>query len=414
MASRAINKFLVQYARMNAEYKVIRDHAQGIVETALKDAGIMAITSSRIKENDRLSEKLIQRDIEKNYQSVEDIKADVPDFIGMRIALYFPNDKDIVEALIYRLFDIEKIKQFPEEQRQNDIYTRRFSGYCATHYRVYLKKPPKTEMENPRIEIQVASLLMHAWSEVEHDLTYKQKKGTVSYDEYESLDEINGLVLAGELSLQRLQRISELRMSSEKKEFENHYQLASFIYDKATFLQKSNIYLGDVETLFKLFKNKDRLTAKKIENDISKIDWYDDTPIAQQLIDLYADSSVHASQLVIANKAKKSYEVLPDNLTTIDNSQIGIFLRKWVGLEKMLSELLLYKQSRSTNRPGGIHRAVVDANIFPEHVFEKYNTLRKVRNRMVHSFEMPDEHDFERYMGMMDEISNLLEHELVY
>ena len=58
---------------------------------------------------------------------------------------------------------------------------------------------------------------MHAWAEVEHDLTYKQKKGTVSYDEHESLDEINGLVLAGELSLQRLQRISELRIASEGK-----------------------------------------------------------------------------------------------------------------------------------------------------------------------------------------------------
>lgn len=403
--SRVIKGFLDQYEKMNNDYKIIRDHAQNIVETTLKDAGIMSITSSRIKENDSLLEKLTQRNKEKNYQTEADIKDDIPDFIGIRIALYFPSDKDLVQTLIHRLFDIEKIKQFPDEQRQNGTYTRTFCGYCATHYRVFLKKPPRTALGNPRIEIQVASLLMHAWSEVEHDLTYKQKKGRVSYEEYESLDEINGLVLAGELSLQRLRRISELRISLEKKEFENHYQLASFLYEKATF----GNYLGDVETLFKLLKIKDRLTAKKIENDLSKIDRYHDIPIAQQLIDLYSDSSVDASQLVISNKIAKAYGVLTDDVRmSIDDSQIGAFLRRWVGLEKALSELLL-RQGYRANKPGGIQRAVVDSKILPEYVMQKYTMLKEIRNKIVHNLEMPDKYEFERYVQMMDEISCSLE-----
>ena len=32
-----------------------------------------------------------------------------------------------------------------------------------------------------RIEIQVASVLMHAWSEVEHDLVYKPLSGCLFY-----------------------------------------------------------------------------------------------------------------------------------------------------------------------------------------------------------------------------------------
>ena len=48
-----------------------------------------------------------------------------------------------------------------------------------------------------RIEIQVASVLMHAWSEVEHDLVYKPLQGTLSDEELAILDELNGLVLAG-------------------------------------------------------------------------------------------------------------------------------------------------------------------------------------------------------------------------
>ncbi len=41
---------------------------------------------------------------------------------------------------------------------------------------------------------------MHAWSEVEHDLTYKPMQGTLSEEELSILDELNGLVLAGEIA----------------------------------------------------------------------------------------------------------------------------------------------------------------------------------------------------------------------
>lgn len=215
MSLNVIDQFLAQYQQMSDEYRNIKEQAQTIVETALKDAGIMAITTSRIKDVDRLREKLMTRNEEKKYLFTDDISADIPDLIGVRIALYFPNDREKVRTLIYQLFNVEKEKQFPEEQRQSETYARRFPGYCATHYRIYLKDSSNSRLGKQRIEIQVASLLMHAWAEVEHDLTYKQKKGTVSYDERESLDEINGLVLTGELSLQRLQRISELRIASE-------------------------------------------------------------------------------------------------------------------------------------------------------------------------------------------------------
>lgn len=391
---------------MRDEYRNIKEQAHSIVETALKDAGIMAITTSRVKAADRLREKLITRNEEKEYFSTDDISADIPDLIGMRVALYFPNDREKVRTLIYQLFDVEKEKQFPEEQRQNETYTRKFPGYCATHYRIYLKHSVNTKLGRQRIEIQVASLLMHAWAEVEHDLTYKQKKGTVSYDEHESLDEINGLVLAGELSLQRLQRISELRIASEGKNFQSHYQLASFLYEQAVInASNPNPYLGDVETLFKLYEKKDRLTTKKIENDLLKVDWSDDTPVAQQLIDLYANSSVNAMQLVISNKARKSF---PSNHSAVSDSKIGKFLRKWVSLEKRLSQLLL-KYGYSFSRPGGIHRSIVESKILPDNIFIEYNILRQVRNKLVHDMEIPDESDFDRYMNLIDQVSSFLD-----
>lgn len=66
-----------------------------------------------------------------------------------------------------------------------------------------------------RLEIQVASVLMHAWSEVEHDLVYKPLQGTLSDEELAILDELNGLVLSGEIALERLQAAGNERIQSK-------------------------------------------------------------------------------------------------------------------------------------------------------------------------------------------------------
>lgn len=311
------------------------------------------------------------------------------DFIGVRIALYFPSDKNKVEAIINQLFNVEKIKIFPNEQRKNDIYTRRFSGYCATHYRVFIKENKNTQslQQNVRIEIQVASLLMHAWSEVEHDLTYKQKKGLVSYDEYESLDEINGLIMAGEISLQRLQRISDLRIASESKPFSNHYLLASYIYDYVESQGNNETVLGDVETLFQVLKSRNRLTPQKVDNDLKKVDCADQTPIAQQLIDMYADNSLKISRLVLDTKDRKSNDLE----SRVSDKIVGKFLRRWTSLENTI-EAVMRKMNYSPKpySARSIRQFLKEYDILSKQGLEKYNALRRIRNELVHGTEPLD------------------------
>lgn len=84
------------------------------------------------------------------------------------------------------------------------------------------------------IEIQVASVLIHAWAEVEHDLVYKPMSGQLSDEEYAILDELNGLVLAGEIALERLQYAGEARLLVTEDHFSNHYELAAYIYGRFT------------------------------------------------------------------------------------------------------------------------------------------------------------------------------------
>lgn len=396
-----IESFILQYQNNESAYELVRKRVKETLKSLIDDAGIMAIISARVKDPERLREKLLDRNQEAQYASHSDIVADIPDFIGARIALYFPNDKDKIEALLSRCFNIEKTKTFPSEQRQYEGYNRCFSGYRATHYRVRFKNPPETCLGNPLIEIQVASLLMHAWSEVEHDLAYKNKKGVVSFDEYESLDEINGLVLASEISLQRLQRLSQARIESGEKSIADHYQLSAYLSEKAFVETKNrNVYLGDVETLFQLLSEKKRLTRQKLDNDLSRVDFFDDIPIAQQLSDYYADKSAKDATRIISNIAKKKQYLSSFNA---EDAQLGIFLRKWVSLERRINEIT--QQFGTWRTPDGKRKPVAAIReILPDEIWYKYAELRRFRNNLVHGQESPTTEDLETYTYRMEEI----------
>ena len=401
--SEVIETFVHDFEKRKGEYIRVKEFVQNKIDLALKDAGIMAIVTARIKDSERLKEKLINRNEKMKYTSLREIEEDIVDLIGVRIALYFPNDREKVEAIVRKCFDIIKIKEFPDGKQEKSEYKHVFQGYRATHYRVYPKGDKDNAFEAFRIEIQVASLLMHAWAEVEHDLAYKQKKGKVSFDEYEALDEINGLVLAGEISLQRLQRISELRIASEQKGFSNHYQLASYLFDRAR-EQKGNtpIDLGDVETLYKLCEARDRLTIRKVENDLLKVEWDSEIPVAYQLIDILSDNSIKYSKLVTKNIAKKK-KVFGKEL--IDDALIGAFLKSWIELEKKIESITL--QFGYTK--GNSRRAFeILQSIIPYDVLEQYMELRKFRNVLVHGIGDVEGKQIQYWIDEIARISGLI------
>ncbi|RVD88815.1 uncharacterized protein DFL_002988 [Arthrobotrys flagrans] len=158
------------------------------------------------------------------------------DFTGVRIALYSQDDSAKAKGHIEKLFYVERAKELGRGEGNADGYAQR-RGYVADHYLVYLRegynrknedgnkevKKEDTKKEDikiedcdkkPRIEIQVAFVLMHTWSEVNHDISYKQINGQAFKAEFRILDSLDGLVLAGELLLQQLQAATEARLSS--------------------------------------------------------------------------------------------------------------------------------------------------------------------------------------------------------
>jgi ppGpp synthetase/RelA/SpoT-type nucleotidyltranferase len=220
-----IDAFLIQYEKEQPAYAAAATFVQLTLEKALSEAKILAWVTSRAKNPKRLKDKVWKRALPvetgKPYRTVADIFADLVDLAGVRIALYFPGQRSNVGETITQLLTQSETPLTYTGGKTPPSYGRRFSGYWATHYRVKLspeQQPDELKLSHDiLVEIQVASIAMHAWSEVEHDLQYKQLQGPIWEDEKRLLDQLNGLMLSAEMILELLQEAGERRKQRIKE-----------------------------------------------------------------------------------------------------------------------------------------------------------------------------------------------------
>ena len=383
------------------------------LDSRLQASGIRAIVTARAKQPKRLLAKLQQRLPTKRYRSLSDITEDIVDLAGTRVALYFPAQRADVDALIRDQFRIlGEPRRFPEDSSHPESYQKRFSGYWARHYRVQLNDSLLKEEQHryceAKVEVQVASVLMHAWAEVEHDLVYKPLSGDLSRDELAILDELNGLVLAGEIALERLQTAIEARVRSQGHAFANHYELASYLFESTKALMKvgpTARMLGEVDALFELAKELGIATADRIAPLIRELQTdSEDRPIAEQIIDqiLAIDpSSYHVYAGVKEEKVQaRSGDIEPPLAIAVDQG----LLSRWIELERIVHELE-EKRGLNIGRPtSGKLRllGIVDAA-----VLGKLESARKIRNQVIHGSAMPTQ---EVLMGARTDLQTVIDH----
>lgn len=383
-----IEKYIQEYNKQYDFYTELSKLVHRKLEDEIINQGIKAIVTFRAKRPDRLKTKLIQRNSKNPYKTVKDIKEDIVDLAGVRSSLYFPSERKLLDEIIKDLFEVVLVKQFPSESHKPK-HEKRFSGYWATHYRVKLKKDEDIpERYNESIvEIQVASLLMHAWSEVEHDLVYKPLSGTLSEEELSILDEINGLVLSGEIALERLQKAMTKR-TQDSKEIKNKYELTNYIFNTINKNAINNLKFGKTDFLNNyLLDFNTKFDTNNLRKYLNKINDNSNETISDQLV------SMILLDMYSSDEKKANLKTLLTNLelTNVKQSGFESFIRSWIILEKAV--LQINRENNISNRKYFVpdFREIKQLKTLSDEEKSDLNQLRKVRNHLLHGIEHPSD-----------------------
>jgi len=126
----------------------------------------------RVKDRASVARKLARPD--RSYRALWD----VTDLLGLRIVTYFEDAVDQVGRLLERRLPVDLARSIDKRRKDDDGF-----GYRSLHYVCALVEPDDDMRDGERLsdtlpvharcEIQVSTVLEHAWAEIEHDLGYK-------------------------------------------------------------------------------------------------------------------------------------------------------------------------------------------------------------------------------------------------
>lgn len=157
---------------------------------SILDASSIAYNSvvSRVKERDSVVEKIDRKQGKYTHLS------DITDIVGVRIIAYYSGDVDRISQIIEKEFDVDFENSI---DKGKSLEPDRF-GYCSVHYVVGMNADRLALPENHayvgmKCEIQIRTVLQHAWAEIEHDIGYKSEI-TIPKEIRRSFSRIAGLL----------------------------------------------------------------------------------------------------------------------------------------------------------------------------------------------------------------------------
>ena len=167
-----MSEILLEYDEQREIFESYALSLKSLLNTLVRDAGISVHTlESRVKNRKSLDAKIIKKG---KYKSINDIT----DIIGVRIISHYANDVDRIAKIVEEEFLVDSKNSI---DKRATLEPDRF-GYLSLHYIVNLNDKRTRLREyvpykNIKAEIQIRSILQHAWAEIEHDIGYKSSNG---------------------------------------------------------------------------------------------------------------------------------------------------------------------------------------------------------------------------------------------
>ncbi|THF88748.1 GTP pyrophosphokinase family protein [Deinococcus sp. KSM4-11] len=164
-----MNDVLVEtYEAALPEYERLRDAAVAHTNALLAPSGLnIHHVTGRVKRPLSLADKLLRKPGQ--YHTLDE----VTDLVAVRVITYFESDVATVSRLVEQAFDVDWEHSIDKSKMHDPD---RF-GYMGVHY-VVRPRPDGTDgsaVPDRQFEIQIRSILQHAWAEIEHDLGYKNR-----------------------------------------------------------------------------------------------------------------------------------------------------------------------------------------------------------------------------------------------
>jgi len=164
-------KLIEEYKDKRPPYEEFSLKLEELIRNIMKEAGIhIHSVTSRPKEISAFSEKLHREG--KEYTKYTDIT----DLSGVRIICLLSEDVDNIAEIVKGNFEV--LPEYSVDKR--DVMDPDRFGYLSLHFVIKLDKGRAELLEYKRFkdllcEVQIRSVLQHAWAEIEHDLGYKSK-----------------------------------------------------------------------------------------------------------------------------------------------------------------------------------------------------------------------------------------------
>ena len=163
------DELLTQYRNLLPVFEKMAEVIPERLKDFFEEAGIIvAAVEHRVKTESSLTGKLQLKG--EKYQSIYDIT----DVVGIRVISFYNDDVDKVASVLERLFEIDWENSI-DKRKAHEIDS---FGYLSLHYICRIPEsaysaPEHPELNQIRFEVQMRTVLQHAWANMNHDTGYK-------------------------------------------------------------------------------------------------------------------------------------------------------------------------------------------------------------------------------------------------
>ena len=159
-----------EYRESKSDFEKLEEITARVLKKIVDDCQIVpAGIEHRVKEEKSLEGKLYRNG--DSYQSLDDLT----DILGARVICFFSDEVDIVGRKVEEFFQID----WENSSDKRKLIAANSFGYLSVHYIVSLPENAgyPEELCARRFEIQICTILQHAWAAIDHDIAYKSKFG---------------------------------------------------------------------------------------------------------------------------------------------------------------------------------------------------------------------------------------------